>query len=648
MKRLLLLFFFTTGIICKEVIAQTPTLQQKLYYTCKIWGFVKYYHSNVSTCGVNWDSVLLHTLPLVRSASTNNQFNDALDSMLAAAGPMALTTTYFPDTLPASLKRNRNWGWIDASPILRTDVQVQLDTIKNNFRPHANCRVEVNPTPAYGGYLYFPGDEPELNINSFLTYPDNDQRQLIFFKYWNIANYFDPYDYVLDTPWDTTLSDYVIPMDTVSNSFSFYLLVLRVATALDDAHAFGLTIDGYYGILPGNFEPGIFLKYADSQYVVLRSQEAGIYPGDVIVSVDGIGASQWEDSLKQYYSSGNLAVMRRSVCLSMLGRQELLDSVTLVIEDSMGTYNTFKLGCTIYAGSAFFTDFHYAADSLDTTRWAMMTCGAGYINNRNISEAEVTPAYTAMQHAPAIIIDDRNYPRNNAFGILYGLLFANTVPFASLTIPDVTYPGTYYWLLDTAYEDGNPTPYTGLVIVLINEETLSAAEFEAMYYRAQPNVIIIASQTDGADGGITTWQLTSDIRAGFTSMGVYYPNGDSTQRIGIVPDSVVYSTIAGIRHGDDEVLDKALQIACAIASSVPQIIPEENMFTVFPNPAVTSLNILSTTQPINQILITNLIGQTIFTQSYSSKQLEVDISALPSGVYFVKVNGSEVRKFVKQ
>ena len=96
MRKLLLIL--AISVICQNSFAQ-PTLQQKLYYTCKVWGFVKYYHSEVSICHVNWDSVLLHTLPLVRSASTSNEFNDALDTMLLAAGPMALSSTYFPDTL---------------------------------------------------------------------------------------------------------------------------------------------------------------------------------------------------------------------------------------------------------------------------------------------------------------------------------------------------------------------------------------------------------------------------------------------------------------------------------------------------------------------------------------------------------------------
>src|SRR6185312_9658088 len=178
--RRLTLFFSLSILLSASADAQVPTLQQKLYYTAKVWGFVKYYHSEVSTCHTNWDSVLLHVLPMVRAAASDSEFNDALDTMLAAAGPMALSTSYFPDTLDIKLKRNRDWSWI-GSPALRSDVQVQLDTIKNNFRPHAGCYVQVNTssvglTGNWGGYLEFPKDTTMLMATISSAYPSADSR----------------------------------------------------------------------------------------------------------------------------------------------------------------------------------------------------------------------------------------------------------------------------------------------------------------------------------------------------------------------------------------------------------------------------------------------------------------------------------------
>jgi len=67
---------------------------------------------------------------------------------------------------------------------------------------------------------------------------------------------------------------------------------------------------------------------------------------------------------------------------------------------------------------------------------------------------------------------------------------------------------------------------------------------------------------------------------------------------------------------------------------------------LYPNPTSTSLTI-SASDRITTIGITNLLGQTVYTNHCNSPQVQVDVSALPSGIYFVKVNGVEVRKFIK-
>ena len=78
---------------------------------------------------------------------------------------------------------------------------------------------------------------------------------------------------------------------------------------------------------------------------------------------------------------------------------------------------------------------------------------------------------------------------------------------------------------------------------------------------------------------------------------------------------------------------------------------------IFPNPATTQLTITAP-NAINEVTITNLLGQrmetspdrSILRQSSGQGEevISVDVSGLPAGVYFVKVNGSEVRKFLKE
>ena len=78
------------------------------------------------------------------------------------------------------------------------------------------------------------------------------------------------------------------------------------------------------------------------------------------------------------------------------------------------------------------------------------------------------------------------------------------------------------------------------------------------------------------------------------------------------------------------------------------MLQESSSISVYPNPTTTQLAIRSTGHPINQITITNLLGQSIFTNRYNSQQVTVNVTDLPTGIYFIKINGVDTRKFVKQ
>ena len=88
-------------------------------------------------------------------------------------------------------------------------------------------------------------------------------------------------------------------------------------------------------------------------------------------------------------------------------------------------------------------------------------------------------------------------------------------------------------------------------------------------------------------------------------------------------------------------------------SSIPSATPTlatVQKIDIYPNPAATQLFIHSSNQPVSEVSITNLVGQTIYNNMQTSAihLFTVDVSAFPAGVYFVKVNGNDVRKFVKE
>ena len=81
-----------------------------------------------------------------------------------------------------------------------------------------------------------------------------------------------------------------------------------------------------------------------------------------------------------------------------------------------------------------------------------------------------------------------------------------------------------------------------------------------MALRSTPGAIVVGSTTAGADGNVSSIVLPGNISTIITGLGVYYPDGRETQRVGIVPDVEVKPTIQGIKEGRDEVLEKAVQL----------------------------------------------------------------------------------------
>jgi sugar lactone lactonase YvrE len=90
---------------------------------------------------------------------------------------------------------------------------------------------------------------------------------------------------------------------------------------------------------------------------------------------------------------------------------------------------------------------------------------------------------------------------------------------------------------------------------------------------------------------------------------------------------------------------KITTIGCV--SAVTNVSNPGEIFNAFPNPATIELTIKSTIQ-ISQVIILDQLGKNIFKYDYNSEEANIDISGFAPGLYFLKVNGSIFKKFVKE
>jgi len=72
-----------------------------------------------------------------------------------------------------------------------------------------------------------------------------------------------------------------------------------------------------------------------------------------------------------------------------------------------------------------------------------------------------------------------------------------------------------------------------------------------------------------------------------------------------------------------------------------------NLYVIQPNPTTKNVTITSP-ENINSVVITNTIGQKVYSGNYSNKQVEIEMAELPIGLYLVKINNNKTYKVIRQ
>jgi C-terminal processing protease CtpA/Prc len=154
---------------------------------------------------------------------------------------------------------------------------------------------------------------------------------------------------------------------------------------------------------------------------------------------------------------------------------------------------------------------------------------------------------------------------------LGSLLVEKETAFARFTAGDASNPGAFHWGEDIEKLSPEKPHYPGKVIILVDESSVSQAEYTSMALRTAPAAKVVGSTTAGADGNVSQIPLPGGLSSMISGIGVFYPDKKPTQRIGILADVEVKPTIAGIRAGRDEVLEEAVRQILGPGASAAEI-----------------------------------------------------------------------------
>jgi hypothetical protein len=193
--------------------------------------------------------------------------------------------------------------------------------------------------------------------------------------------------------------------------------------------------------------------------------------------------------------------------------------------------------------------------------------GVWYVDLTRVDMAKVTPSLPALASARGVVFDVRGYPTDAGAGVLPHLLEA---PEADLWMHVPKFTGPFgqsagWWSIGWNLKPAPPR-IGGRVAFLTDGRAISYAESVMGYVRDCKLGTVVGQPTAGTNGNVATFGVPSGFTLGFTGMRVTGHDGAARLHlVGVKPDIFVAPTLAGLRAGRDEVLERGLAIVRASA-----------------------------------------------------------------------------------
>ncbi len=177
----------------------------------------------------------------------------------------------------------------------------------------------------------------------------------------------------------------------------------------------------------------------------------------------------------------------------------------------------------------------------------------------------------------------------------------------------------------------------GLMLDSIHTLNRPTGSSDAMFIVGlNPGGTLIASQAF-TSGGDDNSAITSDSHGNLYLCGDYKTSGFSLGT----------DTLSHTLFMEQFFVAKYKPYAsCNIATLYQNEVTQYTGINLFPNPVTKELTITSQDR-ITSISINTLVGQTLYTHSYNEERVLIDVGNLPAGIYIIRVNGTDVRKFIK-
>jgi len=403
------------------------------------------------------------------------------------------------------------------------------------------------------------------------SYPDRAHRLLGAIRIWEVMRYFHAYRDLYDDDPDQDLEAMLPRFAAARDSLEYAQMVSRMVMYLRDSHGSVVSpaLAKWRGVAPAPVQ----VRLVEGRPVITGFavdsivHAAGVRLGDVVVRVDGEPAMQRFRTRLEIMPGSNDAARARNVCGSLLNGPDSSVAELMVVGADRRP-RTVRLPRSLA----------YRDSLLDLRKGAILRVlpgNIGYADLDRLSPSMVDSMFRLFRDTRGIVFDMRGYPQGTAWAIAPHLTRVRQVVAARFRTPVAVQPaGSIGDMLSTTafelFDQMLPPPvapwYGRPTVMLINEYTQSQAEHTGLFFEAANGTRFVGSQTAGANGDVTNFYVPGGILIWFSGHEVRHSDGRQLQRVGLKPDLVVRPTIAAIRAGRDEMLERGMQYLLTLRS----------------------------------------------------------------------------------
>jgi C-terminal processing protease CtpA/Prc len=557
-------------------------------------GYIRFFHPTDAAVGVNWDAFAVRGIRAVQRATSADSLASALTAVFApitsnvrfakAGAPLPTTIPKPADATHVVFWRHFSLGSPSGgtgsptsvgayhservvAPLTEIGNPISLDSIEGTI-------VSLPPVPdpshpmiaALGGgvsmsmpiALFTHADfveeslrvpSPSLVMERFSA-NDRATRLADIALAWSLLAHFYPYFDVVHTDWPAALDTALRSAATDADGDAFRATLQRLMAALHDGHGFVRVSSGaQLQTHDVNFD------WAEGHVLVTAvgdsAAASGLRFGDEVLAVDG-QLIQTKLAERSTRISGATPQFIRRWALRMLLDGDPRTRAQLRVSAADGAARDVSLLRTSKVAAK-----PKAIDSVTE-----VSPGVMYIDLDRSTEADFDAAMPRLQRAKAVILDMRGYPRSSNPTRIFAH-FTDTLLYSPrFLIPVNTLPNFHsVGFVDQTWTVAPAAPrLTARMIILSSGGAVSAAETALGLVEENQLGDIVGEPSAGTNGMIDPFALPGGYTVNWTGMLVQKRDGTPHHGVGIIPTVPASPTVAGIRAGRDEVLERAISL----------------------------------------------------------------------------------------